>query len=210
MATNYVDSLLGTNEEILRVARQHWFVLVRSIILEIIIILFIIALAATLSAYFLPFAGLIWIFAVLALLFPLATFVRDILNWTNQQFIVTTRRVVHVKGLFNKSVIDSSLEKVNDVKMEQSYMGRIFDYGDVEILTASELGVNKFVFIEKPVKFKTAMLNAKAELEHIDVGRVQPSPDIPGLIAQLDSLRQQGVLTEAEFQQKKAELLAKM
>ena len=73
--------------------------------------------------------------------------------------------MVHVKGLFNKSVIDSSLEKVNDVKMEQSYMGRIFDYGDVEILTASELGVNKFVFIEKPVKFKTAMLNAKAELE---------------------------------------------
>jgi len=30
------------------------------------------------------------------------------------------------------------------------------------------------------------------------------------MIAQLDGLRQQGVLTEAEFQAKKAQLLAKM
>jgi uncharacterized membrane protein YdbT with pleckstrin-like domain len=143
-------------------------------------------------------------------LFPMVTFVRDIMDWTNLQFIVTTRRVVHVKGVFNKSVIDSSLEKVNDVKMEQSYLGRVFDYGDIEILTASELGVNKFAFIEQPVKFKTAMLNAKAQLEQGEIGRGQPAPDIPGLIAELDTLRKQGVLTEAEFQQKKAELLAKM
>jgi hypothetical protein len=118
--------------------------------------------------------------------------------------------VIHVKGVFNKSVIDSSLEKVNDVKMEQSYLGRIFDYGDVEILTASELGVNKFGYIQQPVKFKTAMLNAKAKLEQGEIGRGLPAPDIPGLIAELDLLRQQGVLTEGEFQQKKAELLAKM
>lgn len=210
MATNYLKTLLGMDEQILRVARQHWFVLVRSIILEIFIILIIIALAAALVSFFPPLAPFILPLTLLVLLFPIATFVRDILVWANQQFVVTTRRVIHVKGLFNKSVIDSSLEKVNDVKMDQSYLGRVFDYGNIEILTASELGVNQFSMIEQPVKFKTAMLNAKAQLEHGDIARAYPAPDIPGMIAELDVLRQQGVLTEAEFQQKKAELLAKM
>jgi len=34
--------------------------------------------------------------------------------------------------------------------------------------------------------------------------------DIPALIAELDALRQQGVLTEQEFEQKKSQLLAKL
>jgi hypothetical protein len=37
-----------------------------------------------------------------------------------------------------------------------------------------------------------------------------PEAGVPALIAQLDSLRRQGVLTEAEFQAKKAELLSKL
>ena len=89
-------------------------------------------------------------------------------------------------------------------------MGRIFDYGNIEILTASELGVNKFNFVGRPIRFKTAMLNAKESLEHGDSKPADaPAVSPVGLIAQLDHLRQQGVLTEAEFQQKKAELLAR-
>jgi hypothetical protein len=37
-----------------------------------------------------------------------------------------------------------------------------------------------------------------------------PAPNIPEQIAQLDALRQQGVLSEAEFAEKKAELLKRM
>ena len=38
-----------------------------------------------------------------------------------------------------------------------------------------------------------------------------PAPgDIPALLRQLDELRQAGVLTEAEFQNKKAQLLARL
>lgn len=210
MANDYVSSLLGASEKILRVSRQHWYVLIRSVVVEIIIFLVIVAVGAVLAYVFSTFAYIIAALTMLALLIPIFSFARDFLDWSNQQFIVTTRRVIHVKGVFNKSVIDSSLEKVNDVKMEQSYFGRVFDYGDIAILTASELGVNVFRFIQQPVKFKTAMLNAKAQLEQGEFGRVLPPPDIPGLIAELDQLRQQGVLSEAEFQQKKAELLAKM
>ena len=122
--------------------------------------------------------------------------------------------MIQLSGIFNKQVIDSSLEKVNDVKLGQSALGRIFNYGDVEILTASELGVNLFKRIENPVTFKTAMLNAKARLEsggeHWNVPLPATKDNVPALLAQLDTLRQQGVLTDAEFQQKKSELLTKL
>jgi hypothetical protein len=39
---------------------------------------------------------------------------------------------------------------------------------------------------------------------------VQHAENIPALIAELDELRKKGIVTEAEFQKKKAELLAKI
>jgi hypothetical protein len=90
-------------------------------------------------------------------------------------------------------------------------LGRIFGYGDVEILTASELGVNLFHQIANPVEFKTEMLNAKERLGLEEFGQIAHAvEDIPTMIEKLDVLRRRGVLSEAEFQQKKAELLAKM
>jgi hypothetical protein len=139
--------------------------------------------------------------------------VRDFLIWYNRQYIVTNRRVIQTAGVFSKDVVDSSLEKVNDVKLSQSFWGRLFDYGDIEILTASEVGANVFRSIGEPIKFKTAMLNAKERLgfeSELGVQPVQGTRDIPALIAGLDDLRKRGILSEAEFQEKKAELLAKM
>ena len=90
-------------------------------------------------------------------------------------------------------------------------MGRLLDYGDLEILTASELGVNRFTHVGQPIHLKTAMLNAKEKLEHGQAGLVNRSEvDIAGPIEQLDHLRQQGLLTEKEFQQQKAQVLTKL
>lgn len=95
--------------------------------------------------------------------------------------------------------------------MSQSFFGRLFDYGDVEILTASELGVNLFRRIGDPVRFKTTMLNAKEKLGVDDIGVDRKrDDDIPSMIAKLDELRKKGIVSEEEFQKKKAELLAKM
>jgi uncharacterized membrane protein YdbT with pleckstrin-like domain len=197
---------MGQKERMVLVTRQHWFVLFSTIILEIILILVLVAgvIAATV---FYPIAA----FGSILVLVPLIGMIRDILIWYNRQYIVTNRRVMQVSGVINKNVVDSSLEKVNDVKMSQSFFGRLFDYGDVEIMTASELGVNLFKRIGDPVKFKTAMLNAKEKLGFDENQvHVQREDDIPSLIARLDELRKQGIVSEEEFQKKKAELLAKM
>ena len=213
MPQSYLESLLSEREKVLLVTRQHWFLLASAIFLEISLILIIFAASVVAAISFPPFSPIIIAVGFLLLLLPLATMTRDILMWSNRQFIVSNRRVMQIAGIFNKNVTDSSLEKVNDVKMSQSALGRMFNYGDVEILTASELGVNLFRQIENPIGFKTAMLNAKEQLERgSESGRplTEVPADIPAMITQLAQLRQQGVVTEEEFQRKKAELLSKM
>lgn len=206
MADPYVESLMGQKERILLVTRQHWFSLFSRIFLEIVLILVLVAGFLAASIYY-PVAS----FGFILVLVPLIGMVRDVLIWRNRQYIVTNRRVMQIYGVFNKNVVDSSLEKVNDIKMQQSFLGRLFDYGDVQILTASELGIDRFEQIADPIRFKTAILNAKEELgfdeDHL---QVQQADDIPSLIARLDELRKRGILSEEEFHQKKAELLAKM
>jgi len=221
MAKSYLENLLGEREKIILVARQHWFILASSIFLECFSILLILAATVTASIFLNPYIIIIVIVGFALLLIPIATMTHDILEWSQRQYIVTNWRVMQISGIFNKNVTDSSLEKVNDVKMSQTVFGRLFGYGDVEIMTASELGVNVFKRIEDPVRFKTAMLNAKELLSGTSAyesnltSEVKGALDmegggIPTTIAQLDSLRRQGVLTEEEFAQKKAELLAKL
>ena len=206
MAKTYLESLLGENEHIVLETHQHWFVLFSRIFVELfLIVVLIVGISAASTVYPQAFFGFILV------LVPLAGILHDVLVWRNKAYVVTNRRVIQISGVFSKDAVDSSLEKVTDVKLSQSFLGRIFDYGDIEILTASEFGNNLFRQIGNPVKFKTAMLNAKENLGFNEAGaRSQAEDDIPALIAKLDGLRKQGILSEAEFQKKKTELLAKM
>jgi hypothetical protein len=231
MADSYLDQLLGDDEQVIFVTRRHWLVLAGEILSESVLTVALAVLISLVLALWppaVPWAAL----GYLLLLMPILSLGRDVAIWLNHKFVVTNRRILHVEGVLDKDITDSSLEKVNDVKLEQSLWGRMLNYGNVEILTASELGVNKFHQIADPIKFKTAMLNAKHRLEQDgDLPRAKARPgaapslaarlneqmtpaaagaDIPTLLAQLDQLRQAGVLTEAEFQNKKAQLLARL
>jgi uncharacterized membrane protein YdbT with pleckstrin-like domain len=209
MADNYLKNLLGENEHIIFVTRQHWLVLFGQILAKSLLAVGLVILITLIWRIWLP-DSLVPL-AYLLLLLPLLSLLRNVIIWTSRQYIVTDWRVIQISGVFNKDVSDSSLEKVNDVKLEQSFGGRLLDYGDLEILTASELGVNRFTYVGQPVRLKTAMLNAKEKLEHGQTGLGNRSEvDITGPMEQLDSLRRQGLLTEKEFQQKKAQLLSKL
>ncbi|MGH2625511.1 MAG: PH domain-containing protein [Anaerolineales bacterium] len=206
MAKTYVETMLGETEKVEWIARQHWFLLLSSILAEIVIILGL-AVGLGLLIVVFPLAVVLYIL----ILIPGAKGVYDFMVWWNRQFVITNRRVIQVSGIFNKSVTDSSLEKVTDLKLEQTALGRLFNYGDIEILTASELGVNLFRQIADPIRFKTKMLDAKERMGgNEDMPRPQGRQDVPAMLAELDDLRRKGVLTEQEFQEKKAKLLARL
>jgi len=113
-------------------------------------------------------------FAVAALILGgLAVLGWHILRYLNQEYVLTNRRVLQVAGVLNKTSTDSSLEKINDARLSQSVFGRIFGFGDLDILTAAETGVERFRMIRNPVGFKKAMLDAKHEYER-DVAGPEP------------------------------------
>ncbi len=101
-----------------------------------------------------------WV-AIAVALVPAAEVARIVLDWINERYIITNRRVMEVRGIINKNLRDSALEKVNDVELNQSIVGRLLGYGTVEIITGSDIGVNEFHRISNPVRFKREMLNAK-------------------------------------------------
>jgi len=209
MIDSYLKNQLGENEQIIFVTRQHWLVLLGQILAKSVLTLGLVILITLIWRIWLPHP--LVPLAYLLLLLPLLGMLGNVLIWTSRQYIVTNWRVIQISGVFSKEVADSSLEKVNDVKLEQSLGGRLLDYGDLEILTASELGVNQFTQVGQPVRLKTAMLNAKEKLEHGQAGLGHRSEvDIAGPIEQLDNLRGQGLLTEKEFQQQKEQVLAKL
>lgn len=204
---SYVESLLSEDEEIVHTSHQHWFVVVPSLLgmafFSLLIVALTVALVTFLAGALLPLS-----LAPLAfLLIPVGKVIGDLLRWRSRSLVITNRRVIHVAGVLSKNVLDSSLEKVNDVSMEQSLWGRLFDYGDLEILTASESGANRFERIAHPVTCKTAMLDQKRLVEN-DLPAL--AADIPTQIAKLAALREKGIVTDSEFDAKKAELLGRM
>ena len=170
--------------------------------------------------------------AIAVAIVPAVEVIRTFFDWLNERYIITNRRVMEVRGIINKNVRDSALEKVNDVELNQSMAGRILGYGTVQIITGSDIGINEFRRISNPVRFKREMLNAKERYhmagQDLDdqraSSRVAPGTggtlgptdappgkgDIPDLIAELAELRRQGVISEEEFQAKKTELLARL
>ena len=58
--------------------------------------------------------------------------------WRTEEYLVTNRRMMKVTGVINKRSADSSLEKINDAILEENLLGRILNYGALQIQSAGE------------------------------------------------------------------------
>jgi uncharacterized membrane protein YdbT with pleckstrin-like domain len=52
---------------------------------------------------------------------------------TSTEFVITTRRLIAKRGIVSRKTIETLLEKVEAVSVDQSLMGRIMDYGTVTV-----------------------------------------------------------------------------
>jgi len=180
---SYADTLMSTGEEIRLRERQHWFILVwagRYAILAIVggFVLLLLTNILGITGSLNTIAG--YVFAIL-LIVGVANFIWVALTFRSNEYVVTNRRVMQVGGVINKHSTDSSLEKINDAALTQSFVGRIFNFGDLGVLTASEAGIERFRMIHDPVQFKKTMLDVKHEYE-LEMSR-GPAPSSPPLRA---------------------------
>jgi hypothetical protein len=176
---SYLEKRLATGEQPLRVEHQHWFVVAANA--RYSFVAWIVAIALWLLSGALPDAlrsPLGWVIVVLVV-GGLLNLGWQVLRWQNEEFVVTTRRVLQTQGVVNKQVIDSSLEKINDAILTESIFGRVFGFGDLEILTASESGISRLRMLRQADDFKRTMLDAKHELElELSGSRPMPGPAI--------------------------------
>jgi hypothetical protein len=188
---SYARNLLSRGEEVVFESRQHWFAVIARTWLWIVIAVLAFALLIFLNTNP-PIGnatvdGVLTIVALGGLVLSLGMIGYVVWDWRNQEWLITTRRVVRAEGILNKSMSDSSLEKINDARLNQSVFGRIFGYGTLDILTAAEEvggeSIADFPMIADPVDFKKAMLNQKEMLERPDLAppryqRTTPPPDM--------------------------------
>jgi uncharacterized membrane protein YdbT with pleckstrin-like domain len=217
----YVESLLGKNEQILWRARQHWIVLSANFVINLFIFIVVWSIYFALGGL-----GSGWLgdflrnnrgLALIVLLIPIGWFGWEFLQWWAEEYLITSHRVVQTEGLINKHTKDSALEKINDITLNQSFMGRILGYGDLAIITGSDMGTNVLKRLAKPVEFKKTLLEQKSKLsDGDDLGPRKTAPvesdeeDPLKKISQLDELRKSSAISEVEYQQAKAKLLAKL
>jgi uncharacterized membrane protein YdbT with pleckstrin-like domain len=230
---------MASGERVVRRAHQHWFMLLwnsRVAVLSLILalVLLIVRIASAGTGLFFDVLG--WVTLVL-FLFGLASIGWSWLRYRNEEYMITSRRIIHVEGVVNKKATDSSLEKINDAVLSESIFGRVFGFGDLDVLTASESGIERLRMLRDAKSFKKAMLDAKHELE-IDLVRptmpplrsqeaqaqasaqapiAGPQPDesmtadeVSAAIERLTDMRDRGLITPAEFEAKRQEMLARL
>jgi uncharacterized membrane protein YdbT with pleckstrin-like domain len=229
--TSKYDSLLATGERVLLVRQRHWLTFLeagRWFVLALVVGLVAGAVdqAVPNNGVAGPISTLLgwafWIFLIAGLIGLIWYF----LVWRIERYLVTTRRVIEAGGLINKYTHDTSLQAITDMNVGHPWLGRIFGYGEIDLLTAAEAGTAKIRFLPDADGFKRALLDAKQEHElEVGGGRAlqeavaregQQAPaglsadELDSALSRLADMRDRGLITQQEFDGKKRELLDRL
>ena len=81
----------------------------------------------------------LWQYTAYALaLLAVALLIQEWFRCWVTEIAVTNRRVIYKKGLVRRQTNEMNMDKVESVKINQSILGRMLDYGDVTILGTGE------------------------------------------------------------------------
>lgn len=144
---SYIDRNLLQGEQVVYRTRLHWLLFMGPV-LFIVIVLLPSAWLLVSSAW----SSYAWIPIALAVLILLPTFIKR----QSSDFAVTNKRVMMKVGVFNTRSIELLLGKVEAIAVEQSLLGRIFDYGDI-VITGSGGTKESFAYIQAPLAFRRAV-----------------------------------------------------
>ncbi len=195
---------LRKDEKVALVIKPHWLILVIPALLAI--------------------AGLVGgiLIAPYGLIIPLLLFGYlgyRVIERTNNIWAVTNWRVIDEYGFFAHNSKESPLDKINNVNYHQSVWGRIFGFGDVQIQTASEQGSTVYHMVENPRSLKdtithmqeeyknSQILNQARELARAISTTPREQSDVASELEKLHVLRQQGVISDEEFNAAKKKML---
>jgi uncharacterized membrane protein YdbT with pleckstrin-like domain len=230
-----IDEGLLSNERVILRTNKHWFAPVADSGWAILMLLAVVVLAwlqpATREGLFSFVWRLVDLIQLGLFLGAIGWIVYNIVAWRTAEFGVTTLRVRGHEGLLKKLSTDSLLTSITDVQSKSSVLGRTLGFGNIRIMTASgDAGQDNFTSMKGVDAFKKTILEQKADASAARAPVAAPAPPAPtpapapepaaaaaapapdpmATIAELAKLRDAGAITPAEFDEKKAELLARI
>lgn len=144
---------LRKGEQIIFETHKHWFVLILPLIITLILI--------ALSVYIYTKLEMIQWWHFIVPVFALFYFIYKYYSWKFDLWVVTNYRVIDEFGVFSINSKESPIDKINNVSYQQSLLGRIMGFGDIQIQTAAEMGETSYTNISRPQQLKEALSNAQ-------------------------------------------------
>lgn len=142
------------------------------------------------------------------------------LRWNTTNFVVTNERIIYRYGIIGKNAKEMPLDRVTNIAFNQTAFERVIGSGDLTIESAGETGQETFHNIRRPNLIHNEIYRQMELLEERDARRqagmmgkaagFSMGNSVPDQIAQLHDLKERGLLSEEEFQQKKRDLLNRM
>ncbi len=149
---------LQPGETVALIVRKHWLVLVKPALFVAAVLLYlpvrhvkILGFEALLN-YLLPYAA-----AISGGLFLYRYLDRRVNIWA-----VTDKRLVDEYGVVTHKSKENPLDKINDIVVEQTILGRLFGYGSISVQTAAKAGETIIEFVERPEELKQTINEQKA------------------------------------------------
>lgn len=144
---SYVKRVLQPGEEIKHVSQLHWIVYLPGFVFLIVglfgLILFIPTQSSPIPSVFM---GLAFIFGLLGIFW--AWFER-----LTTEIAVTNRRIIYKRGFIRRYTTEMNMDKVESVHVDQSFWGRILDYGTI-IVRGTGTGIEPLHKIDSPLEFR--------------------------------------------------------
>lgn len=197
----FPSRLLNDGEDVVLDLRPHWSTLVKPVAL-LVVVLVATVVGSVLNRYLGRALAIVLLVAVVA------TAIR-ILRRNTTNFVVTTDRLIYRSGMVAKQGKEIPLERVNDISYRQSVVERVLGTGDLSIESAGAQSRETFEDIPRPSAVQNEIYRRMEAVigRHADrsVGRWELS--VPEQLEKLDGLRERGVITRAEFDAKKQQLL---
>ncbi len=196
---------LNDGEEIILDLRPHWVFLVGPA-LALVAALALAIWVATVNVDLVIYPALA--LAIVALLFFLVRYAR----WVTTDFVLTTDRLIYRKGVVSRQGKEIPLERLNDVSYHQSLVQRFLGAGDLLVESGGERGQSQFGSFAHPQDTQNEIHRAIEAAAARDADRSAGRRELSPLeqLEKLEELRQRGVISQAEFDLKKAKLLDRL
>jgi uncharacterized membrane protein YdbT with pleckstrin-like domain len=209
-AVPFPRRLLTSDEEIVLDTRPHWIALVGPVAITVLLIAGVVAALVSIHGSGGGKGILRWIVVIVALVVFIAYPVRRFVQWATSHFVVTNERLIHRSGLLAKRSMEVPLNRINDVRFQQSVLERIIGAGDLIVESAGERGQEVFDDVRHPEEVQKVIYERAEAYQGRFTGAassVAAEPSVAEELRRLADLRDRGAITDAEFQAQKARLL---